>query len=125
MVFFRKERNSARETEKETEISGEHDNISENLRVFYLFLWNSWTSYAPTNRQYLNHMFTSVNPNINALYESAGRVWNYSEERQVLMNYELVELSTGLIFIKISTSNLNVLHALKYYFFSSQSWWVQ
>ena len=41
------------------------------------------------------------------------------------MNHELVELSTGLIFIKISTSNLNVLHALKYYFFSSQSWWVQ
>ena len=38
MVFFRKERNSARETEKETEISGEHNNISENLRVFYLFL---------------------------------------------------------------------------------------
>ena len=44
MVFLERDRNSARdtgrerETEEETEISGEHDNISENLRVFCLFL---------------------------------------------------------------------------------------
>ena len=44
MVFLERDRNSARdkererETKEETEISGEHDNIFENLRVFFLFL---------------------------------------------------------------------------------------
>ena len=33
-----KERETGRQTEKEREISGEHDNISENLRIFVYIL---------------------------------------------------------------------------------------
>ena len=82
----------------------------------YGWQWGEWQIWSESyrvnnsgelwliNRQYLSHMFTSVNPNINQLYESTGRVLKGSRKRLGLMNHESAELLIGLIFIKISNS---------------------